>query len=253
MQKHLLNNKSLAVGFLTVLFLSLMISTVPAQAWSWGSWSWGTHTVWHVYDGQSIQDAVGAANSGDTIMVHAGTYGWFYVDRSLKLIAVDRGNTIIEEDVMVGADNVTISGFTIKTADYGIMVLSGSNNKIIGNNIEECGTGILVYDPASNNKIIGNKVENCEWGIMLIDSDSNRVYFNKASNNFGGHGIYVQGDDNKIYVNNALGNKGFGIYVQGDDNKIYFNKALGNGPKDLNNVGTNVWKYNRYETSSGLP
>ncbi len=83
----------------------------------------GVGAEWHVYQGDSIQDAIDNAEPGDTICVHVGTYVEnLVVRKSLTLVGENRSTTVINGDgradiIRVTADGCTISGFTIRGAD----------------------------------------------------------------------------------------------------------------------------------------
>jgi len=70
-----------------------------------------------------IQAAVDAANTGDTIIVRAGTYKEnVNVNKSITLQGEDRNTTIIDAElatVRMSASS-TITGFTIKNGTYGV-------------------------------------------------------------------------------------------------------------------------------------
>ena len=68
----------------------------------------------------AIQDAITDAANGDTIFVYNGTYYEnILIYKSIQLLGEEKNTTIIDGDkkgdvVQVMADNVTISGFTVK-------------------------------------------------------------------------------------------------------------------------------------------
>ena len=76
-----------------------------------------------VSPGESIQDAITAARSGDTIKIAAGTYvEQIIIDKSITLQGASKETTIIEYPpapvsdqylIMVQADDVTITGFKL--------------------------------------------------------------------------------------------------------------------------------------------
>ncbi len=138
----------------------------------------------------SIQDAINDASDGDTIFVYSGIYYEnIVIDKSIKLIGEDAETTIIDgmrknDTVIIIANNVFISRFTIKNGSEGIHVNSRPytmdleritiKNNIIVDNADE---GISLW--WSNHCIIyGNTVSNDTWGICLYGS-----YFNIIINN----------------------------------------------------------------------
>jgi parallel beta-helix repeat protein len=80
----------------------------------------------YVYPSESIQAAVDAASSGDTIFVYNGTYFEnIVVDKSLILMGENRNITIINGDgsgdvVSINAGDCVISEFTVKNGSNGI-------------------------------------------------------------------------------------------------------------------------------------
>jgi nitrous oxidase accessory protein NosD len=74
-------------------------------------------------DFSTIQEAINNANEGDTVFVRNGTYsGPIVINKSLTLEGENRDSTVIDGGtnepsgsiVLVAADNVKISGFTIQ-------------------------------------------------------------------------------------------------------------------------------------------
>ena len=109
-----MNKKIVSVAFASVLLLSVMIriqfNMLVAASYDF---------IRVPKDYPTIQAAVDAASSGDTIQVAAGIYyEHVTVDKSLTLLGEDSTTTIIDGGwagtvVTVTADNVNISGFTI--------------------------------------------------------------------------------------------------------------------------------------------
>ncbi len=93
----------------------------------------------------TIQEAINAANPGDTIFVSSGTYyEQLVVDKAISLIGENRNTTVIDTNesatvVRINADNVTISNLTIQNSGYftereiPIIEIFGSHNRIENN------------------------------------------------------------------------------------------------------------------------
>ena len=173
-------------------------------------------------DYPTIQAAINAANSEDTILVNPGTYyEHVTVNKPLTLLGENKSTTIIDgsysgNPVSVNANNVTITNFTIQNSgwnlQWGAVYISGNsfNVTIADNNIVNNEYGVLA-DPGSiarisNNFISGNQTYNLDnWdtaGILLFSN-----YCTAKSNliqqvNFG---IMIHGNYNLIDNNTFLG------------------------------------------------
>lgn len=182
-----------------------------------------------------IQDAINASNYGDTINVSAGTYNEnIVVNRSVIIIGADAGVTFInaanpyDHVVIISANSVNISGFTIKgaVADYkagiylyGVNYTNISNTKAT-NNVY----GIYLY-LSSNNTLSGNNASNNSYGIWLDSSTNNTLSGNNASNNY--HGIDLYYSSNSTLSENIINsNKGIGIDLYYSSNTVLSNNIM---------------------------
>jgi len=194
-------------------------------------------------DYPTIQQAVDAAESGDTIVVKNGTY-IENVEVSEPHVTVRSENgankTIVQakksDDPVfkVTADRVTISGFMLQNRNgTGIKInscnntitnnncsynnigirLSGSSNNFIANNIasNNRGEGVLVEDwggGSCNNTLINNVAcHNSYAGIFLMASSESLTSHNKLLNNTanynGNRGIELQRSPYNMLSNNV--------------------------------------------------
>jgi parallel beta-helix repeat protein len=168
-------------------------------------------------DYSTIQGAINAADTGDTIYVRKGTYyEHVVVNKTVLIIGESRQNTIIDGNgagnvVYVTANSVTISGFTILnsgTYNYGIY-LNSFNSSVYGNNAINNYYNIEL-DYCSNCSVYGNNASNNDFsGINLYRSSGISIYNNDASNNGGGISLYYS-PNCSIYGNN-LNNSDGGI------------------------------------------
>jgi hypothetical protein len=87
-----------------------------------------TAVPWHVYPGPGtpIQNAIDAANPGDTIYVHEGTYNEVNITvwKTLTIVGDSKTNTILDPQgqstvITISASWVKVTGFTIKNGEAG--------------------------------------------------------------------------------------------------------------------------------------
>jgi len=207
-------------------------------------------------DYERIRWAVGNASAGDIIQVASGTYyEHLTVDKSVKLIGEDPNTTIIDGNgtwivVHVSADNVEISGFTIRNGmgkeAYcpGIQV-SGSrcivNRNIISNNF----FGIWL-DSSSGNIVSNNIVTDNQYGIAVSSSAANVIRDNTITSNWL-YGIELFASDNNTIVANKISYNRMtattcGIYIDpySSGNTFYHNNFINNMIQARDN-GANTW------------
>ena len=137
-----------------------------------------------------IQDAVAAANSGDTIIVKAGTYNeeWVSVDKQVSLIG-DNQKSLVYYSGAVGfivtADNAHISGFTIVSNEalqgYAISMSSVTGCVVENNSLEDNLVGISVTSSSPGNTVSGNILNHNERSIELFNSPGNTISDNKIT------------------------------------------------------------------------
>ena len=181
----------------------------------------------------SIQDAIDDATADDTIIVADGTYNEnIVVNKSLTLQAASSSTIIgsggyMKHVTKVTANDVTISGFTVKSDGYcaaagGIYLDTGVEGcNITGNNVSEIRLGYGIYlKSANNNTITSNVVTKGaipDWatlagGIYLDGSSGNTIANNTASGTKSG--IYLKySNGNELTDNEASSNKN-GIYLE---------------------------------------
>ena len=216
-------------------------------------------------DFQTIKEAVVAANEiGDTIYVRNGTYheNIRIFHKSLMLIGENKYGTIIDAVGPLAyaisveyAQGVTITGFTIRNAETGIIVYGACNNTIVGNVITNgsfadpynWGGGISIGS-STNNTVADNTISNTTVvGIFMGQySYRNIIVNNVISRNTeielnDSHGVFF-GDRSyqNIVRNNVISKFHRGIYAA---QLAYNNTIVGNTISDLTiyECGINIW------------
>jgi parallel beta-helix repeat protein len=148
-------------------------------------------------DFTSIQEAIDAANPGDTICVYSGMYYEnLVINKTLSLIGQGPRRTIISNRlyptrpvIYVTADNVVIRGFCIEEETY----VPESRETIPPRMI-----GIYIHN-ASGNEISYNAIMNNKIGIYLHNSNNNIIHHNNFFTNT--VQAYINGSSLNIWDN----------------------------------------------------
>jgi len=234
----LIMNKKFALMVFTSVFLLLVIIRVQFIT----SASVDPAIIRVPKNYSTIQEAINAASSGDIILVAAGTYyEHLTINKSLTLIGEDKSNTIIDgngtDSVMrITSGNVNISGFTVQNSgnssllDSGIFIESNSSgNTISGNTITSNDYGILL-NHSSGNVISNNHISNNEggfpgllWGggICLSYGSNNTISDNIMTNNL--VSVILCDSSNNTIVGNVLSNK---LVLSNSNGNIISNNML---------------------------
>ncbi|MGD8505491.1 MAG: right-handed parallel beta-helix repeat-containing protein [Candidatus Bathyarchaeota archaeon] len=175
-------------------------------------------------DFPTIQEAINAANPGDTIIVYSGTYHEHVTaNKSLTLTGEDKGTTIIDGDlngtaVQIVADSVQVSQFTIRNGYDGIL-MRASGNTISDNNITwNTGEGLDIENSA-NNVISNNLISFNDWEGVYMSNTTNTIIEGNTitSNNL--TGVNMQASyDNSVCENTLGNNTKFGIRLDDSNN-----------------------------------
>jgi len=191
-------------------------------------------------DYPTIQEAINAANLGDTIYVLNGTYHEnIVVNKTVSLVGEDRSTTIIDGSnsgtvVYISANNVHVSGFMIQYSgldfdDNGIRIDSSSNS-VISRNVIANNTWGIWLDQASSNAISENIIANSsDSGIYLGASNNNVANENTITNNSYGMWIERSSTNNSLRGNTVTWNwMGISLAETSDGNTVYENNITKN-------------------------
>ncbi|NQE45094.1 Cell surface glycoprotein [ANME-1 cluster archaeon GoMg2] len=240
-----------------VLFATLTILSVGCVS---------AATTHYVGPGESIQAAVDAADSGDTIIVRDGTYTENVdVNKSLAIQSDNGSANCIVQAVNsydpifeVTANYVNISGFTVKDASYdagiylyqtdyctissnkasnnsdGIRLRMSSNNTLTSNNASNNEDDGIRLWPYSNSNVITDNTANSNKmvGISLARASNNTLIHN--TNNLNERGIYfLDSSNNTIRNNNCSNNDYGGITLSCDSSNNLLINNTANSNKEL--------------------
>jgi parallel beta-helix repeat protein len=196
-------------------------------------------------DFQSIQDAIGAAENGGTIIIKNGTYDEVIViNKTITLIGEDKNTTIInfnpEYDISssvsiitINADNCCIENLQLTFSNKSVIVqgisIDSNNNTIKNNIITNFTNGLALLANSESNEITYNEIKNNQIGIVTSNSDTNVISYNIISNSQI-ENIYLSTDSNtnKVFFN-ILKNSEYGIRIKGSqENTVYKNCITNN-------------------------
>jgi parallel beta-helix repeat protein len=189
-------------------------------------------------DHTSIQDAVNAADPGDTIIVHNGLYiENVLVNKSLTIrsqngsaVTTVQANNSADHVFNVTADYVNISGFNVTGAtSVGMsgIYLDNVTNCNISNNTASGNRNGIYLNSSSNNTIANNNAKSNEINgiVILASSNSNNLTGNNANSN-GIRGIFLWGScNNNTLTGNNASNNTYGINLESSSN---YNNLTGN-------------------------
>jgi len=183
---------------------------------------------------EKIQDAIDAAEDGDTILVKEGLYKEnVVVDKTLTLVGEGNESTTIEKGgtvVELRAHWVNISGFKIKNGDYCISVYS-DHTRIVENtcvsNVSFNEIGIILWSSATDTFVSGNTCYvkgDYSTGISLSLSGYNHIS-NNTCYALDGTGIHLWRSSNNTFSYNTCTDSKYGFYVTESENNSFLNNT----------------------------
>jgi parallel beta-helix repeat protein len=193
---------------------------------------------WNVTHFNIIKDAINASSDNDTVFVHNGTYFEnIGIAKSIDLVGEDKNTTVIDgrnldSTVVITANQVNISGFTIQNGrNYGIMVRSSYN--LIKNNIfRDNVVGICLYfsgdESTKYNNITNNHIFSNNRGISVYDSEFTTLFNNIVEMNDIGIKIHSIGSECIKVTSNIIRDNNIGIDVCGSKDIYSYNLVTSN-------------------------
>jgi len=175
----------------TLLVVFFVINTVPLK--TYGQENLRVQNLNTGKNYETIQEAINAANSGNTIYVRNGTYyEHVVVNKTISLVGENKSNTIIDGKgsgnvISVSTNNVNIRGFTIQSSGWtitqsSVYVYHSSGNKISDNIVRNNLYGIHLYY-SGENTVVNNTILDNRYGVSLTSATNNVVSNNNFSNN----------------------------------------------------------------------
>ncbi len=231
----LVSNLLLSAAVALILCAAL---AVPASA--------ATLTVGAGGQYKTIQQAVDAANPGDTIRVAPGTYAEnVVVNKPVTVTAASARPTVQAADsskdvFLLTSPGVRIDGLTLTGASGASGVQIQNTSKCVVTNVVARDNARAVYlSYSTNNEVSNSNLAGNGYGVYSDYSSSNTISSNVATGEKGagnalGDGIFLNyGDSNTVTQNNLSANHVFGVslfHSSGNDlsnNTISANEQIG--------------------------
>jgi parallel beta-helix repeat protein len=143
---------------------------------------------------------------------------------------------------LTASENNTISENNISCNTDGI-ALENVNNSIVENTItNNTNIGIFLYGAGYNN-IVGNYIENSGTGIQLVESYNNTIFQNKIIGNGEGIGFGSGGGYSTVHYNLIADNGYAFTFWANSHNTIYGNNLINNTNQVHAWISSNNWDY----------
>ncbi len=198
----------------------------------------------------TIQEAVNAANPGDTIIVRSGIYSEnVFLNKTLTLIGEDRNATIINGGgsgnvIHVVSPNIAIMNFTVHNSgnnpdDSGILLFGSVHTTIRNNIMRNSNIGVHLRHGSNDTLLIDNLIlNNTASGIRLADNNNlNHIIGNTLMNNTVGVEIHAS-SHNTFYHNNFIQNKVYQVQILGGVSNRWDDGVEGNYWSDYEGLDT---------------
>lgn len=193
-----------------------------------------------VHPGESVEQAVAAANSGDTVMVERGRYfAHLVIVKPLRLKGMGRPTLdggLAGDVIRIKSPDVEIEGFIVRNSganltaqNAGIYVEPGSHGAVIRDNVINYTLFGLWIEKANNVEVSGNNITGMRDlasaqrgnGIQLYNCRGARILDNEIS--FTRDGIYVDVSNYALFRGNRLHHLRYGTHYMNSNNNIWEN------------------------------
>lgn len=248
---------------LCIIFLILIITT-PLLIYNSNSKFDNSKTIIVPKDFSSISLAVKNASPYDIVLVKKGTYFEnIIIDKPMKLLGEEAISTIIigtselnkGNVITLASNNITVSGFTIRSKEYpsakehaNAINIQGDNCTIIHNRIKNSFWGVLCAIQSSTLISQNNITENLKEGVRFYGGSENKISENYISSNMAS-AIAIEGYSN-IITKNHISNNTRGIGVGTSNSIIYGNEIINHGESGLYFSGSNNIIFNNLISES---
>jgi parallel beta-helix repeat protein len=235
----------------TALAISLLLISLGLLVFNIHHAKTETTTITVPDDYPTIQEAINAANLGDTIYVKAGTYVEnIIVNKTVALIGEDKYLTTIdgnmqETTVQIATNGVSISRFTIENSTY-----SWPEGGLVVRNVSDCNVSNIIItnnwvglwlEDSSNNNMSNITIANNRYPSWLVRSDNNTFRDIIIANNTK-YGVWLEDSLNNSLSSIVIANNEVGIQLErAYNNTIYDNELINNTYQVINLQSVNAW------------
>jgi nitrous oxidase accessory protein len=232
---------------LSCIVLALAVIMVSQAADVHGQETQRVHNVNKDKDYGTIQEAIDAADIDDMIYVRSGIfYESIDISKPISLVGESKNDTVIEGSGMetlihVRAENVTITGFTVRrnetlTPSIGIHIEYSVGIRIIDNIIDNNKYGIFLSS-SSRNYISNNTILDNSYGIISASCGDNTFSDNELIHN--SNGIWLSYSFNNVFSRNTISsNEIEGILVYASTENEYSENQLFNNTNGLHIISS---------------
>ncbi len=220
-------NCSLMKLLLIIIFVCFICLIIPVNA---------LNAKITVEEGESIQEAIDQASSGDIIEVESGDYEeYIEINKPLVITGLDTGKGLPSiEMASLLADRSELSGFKIRSGDLFAISVNSNFSVVSNNDVQGCMAGIIL------NKAHGNLIQN---NSILVACDGLSGLLSGSFSQGGGDGIQLIQCYNNTIRDNAIENGFIGIFLDtSSGNLVEGNRVKGstNGIGLLSAVGNDI-------------
>ena len=189
---------------------------------------------------ETIQSSL--VQEGDSVIVNPAIYCERpYINKSLKILALIQGSTIVDGSGMgniftIAANNVTLKDITVQNSGdnfAAISVQTGYESSIIVNNTLS-NNWYGIYIESSNNNFISNNViisNSKNYGIYLRGSSNNTISMNTVSNTIINDGLCLENCSDNLVANNQFSANRHGIILSLSQHNTINSNSLSNNRK----------------------
>jgi len=199
-----------------------------------------------------ITDLIASDNvtEGDVLQLEEGIYfqtvnvtkGFIRIVAKGPGVIFDGNNSFFTAFTLSGVTGVAIEGITIRhyTAD-GVLIFSGSGNRIINNKMIMLGDGIQIRG-SNSNLVWRNEICDCTNGVIFTLGSTNNWIIENTVRDCSGNAFFPlsSADSNNSYIFNiAIGNRNSGLNILGSNNLLLYNLLVDNGQGIMISDGSN--------------